>query len=132
MRTLKIRGASAPEPRSMRRLSWLAGILLLLAPLAFSGCGDDATGPTGRLEVAVYQDGRTGVPGKQIEIRETSQSARTGEDGQAVFTLPAGRYVVRAYEIALPGPGRPWVEETIGVVAGETVQVEFFDCPLCR
>jgi len=116
----------------MRRLSWLAGILLLLAPLAFSGCGDDATGPTGRLEVAVYQDGRTGVPGKQIEIRETSQSARTGDDGQAVFTLPAGRYVVRAYEIALPGPGRPWVEETIGVVAGETVQVEFFDCPLCR
>lgn len=110
----------------------LAGLLLLLAPFAFAACGDEMKGPVGQLEVAVYQEDRTGAPDKQIEIRDTSQSGRTNAAGLVTFTLTEGRYVVRAYEIGTPGPASPWQEQTIGVQAGKTAHVEFFDCRLCQ
>ena len=134
MKTPGIEGAAALRRNAhlARSLAWLAGLVLLIAPLSLSGCGDDTTGPTGTLEVAVYQDGRAGAPNKRIEVRDTSLSARTNDEGLAVFTVAAGRHVVRAYELGAPGPATQYQEQKIGVVAGKTARVEFFDCTLCQ
>lgn len=121
-----------PRPSLPKTPRLLAGLLLLLAPFAFTACGDELKGPVGQLEVAVYQEDRTGAPNKQIEIRDTSQSRRTNAAGLATFTLTVGRYVVRAYELGAPGPATPYQEQTIGVLAGKTAHVEFFDCRLCQ
>ena len=123
------RGAARRRPGTPRRFGFA---LLLTLPWLLGGCGDKATGPTGQLEVAVYLDGRAGEADKQIEIVGASQLGTTNDAGLVTFTLAEGRYVVRAYGIGTPGPASPYQEQTIGVTAGKTVHVEFFDCSLCQ
>ena len=77
--------------------------------LALLSCGHSPTAPGGRLQVYVSQDGVQPAPGKRIEILGTSLTQSTDENGLALFMVPAGSYVVRAYELSTPGPGLPFV-----------------------
>ena len=111
---------------AMRLLAPACCALLLLS------CGRSPSAPSGQLLVHVTQDGIGPAPGKQIEIVGTMQSRVTDENGLAQFYLPAGSYVVRAYAIGTPGPGRPFVEQSIEVESARRSRAEFNDCSLCR
>ncbi|HEX9157293.1 MAG TPA: hypothetical protein VF827_04690 [Syntrophales bacterium] len=114
----------------MRRQVWLllCPIVLFLGSLS---CDRSPTASTGILDVRVTAIGDGGVADKRVEVRGTSQTDWTDEHGRAQFVLPAGRYVVRVYEINQGGPGLPYVEETVDVGHGRTTSVEFIDCPEC-
>jgi hypothetical protein len=95
-------------------------------------CGHSPTAPTGLLMVQVLADGTEPAPGKTIEIVGTALRQVTNENGLALFRVPGGRHVVRAYDLGTPGPGRPYVEQAAEVVPAGTVRVEFNDCVHCR
>jgi len=105
--------------------------------LALVSCGHSPTAPShqailGRLLVYVSQNGMAASPGKTIEILDTSLRQTTDAHGMALFSLPAGSHVVRAYDLGTPGPGRPFVEQSVEVQSGRTSRVEFNDCTMCR
>lgn len=109
----------------------LLGLAAACCVLALLSCGRSASAPGGRLLVYVSQDGVGPAPGKRIEIRGTSLSQSTDQNGLAAFLLPGGGYVVRAYEIGTPGPGLPFVEQSVEVQSGRTTRVQFNDCTMC-
>ncbi|HEY3215681.1 MAG TPA: hypothetical protein VGK93_04250 [Candidatus Eisenbacteria bacterium] len=82
--------------------------------------------------VYVSENGGGPAPGKKIEVIETSQTRLTDQDGLAVFMVPAGDHVVRAYGINTPGPPPPFVQQDVVVQTNRTSRVEFNDCTLCR
>ena len=100
--------------------------------LTLLSCGRSPSAPEGLLLVEVSDTGGGPVPGKRIEVRGTSLSQSTGKNGLAFFTVHAGHYVVRAYEIGTPGPGRPFVEQSIEVESAHTSRAQFTDCSMCR
>src|SRR6476661_8624646 len=79
--------------------------------LLLQSCRHSPSAPGGLLLVHVTQDGSGPAPGKQIEIVGTALTRVTDANGLARFYLRAGSYVVRAYAIGTPGPGRPFVEK---------------------
>lgn len=97
-----------------------------------TSCGSSPAAPGGHVLVYVSQDGSGPAPGKLIEIVRTSLSQTTDEMGIALFTVRAGTYVVRAYDLGTPGPGRPYVEQTIEVQSARISRAEFNDCSFCR
>ena len=103
--------------------------------LTLLSCGRSPSAPDGQLLVYVSQDGVRPAPGKRIEIRGTplgtSLRQSTNKNGLAVFVVRAGSYVIRAYEIGTPGPGLPFVEQSVEVESGHTIQVQFNDCTMC-
>ena len=111
---------------AVRNLAAACCVLTLLS------CGHSPTAPSGRVQVYVSQDGVRPAPGKKIELPGTSLSQATDGNGLAVFAVPPGSYVVRAYEIGTPGPGRPFVEQSVEVESARTSQVRFNDCTMCR
>jgi hypothetical protein len=86
--------------------------------------------------VQVLENGVSPSPGKKIETRgallDRAQSQTTDANGEAVFIVRAGTYVVRAYEIGTPGPGRPYVEQSVEVAPAQTSHAQFYDCTMCR
>src|SRR4029077_14494587 len=78
--------------------------------LALLSCNRSPTAPGGAVLVHVLENNVVPSPDKKIEIRGTlldrTQSQTTDANGEAVFLVRAGSYVVRAYEIGTPGPGR--------------------------
>ena len=100
--------------------------------LTLLSCGRSPSAPGGLLLVFVSDTGGGPVPGKRIELRGTSLSRFTDENGLAPFTVHAGSYVVRAYEIGTPGPGRPFVEQSIEVESARISRAQFTDCAMCR
>ena len=111
-------------------LRWIAVVIL---PLALTSCGhtNDVTGPHGRIQARVQNEFQQPVSGKTVEIRELSLVKTTGLDGIAEFTVLPDRYVVRAYDLGLPGPGRAYVDQGVLVKAGETAVADFVDCQTC-
>ncbi len=99
--------------------------------VALTSCGHSPTALGGRLQVYVLENGVAPAPGKRIEIPGTSLAQYTDENGLALFMLPAGSYVVRAYDIGTPGPGRLFVEQSVEVHAARTSRAEFNDCTIC-
>ena len=104
--------------------------------LTLLSCGRSPSAPGGRLQVYVSQDGVRPAAGKKIEIRGTLLSGTflsqsTDANGLAVFIVHAGRYVVRAYEIGTPGPGRLFVEQSVEVDPAGMSEVHFNDCTMC-
>src|SRR5205809_6740013 len=99
--------------------------------LTLLSCGHSPTAPTGRLVVYVSENGDGPAPGKKIEVVGTSRTRLTDENGIAVFIVPAGNQVVRAYEIGTPGPPPPFVEQSVEVQPSRTSRVAFNDCTLC-
>jgi hypothetical protein len=100
--------------------------------LALLSCGRSPTAPAGRVLVYVSQDGALPAPGKRIEIRGTPLSQSTDENGEALFTVQAGTYVVRAYGLGGPGPGRLFVDQSVEVESARTSRAQFNDCTRCR
>jgi hypothetical protein len=100
--------------------------------LALLSCGRSPTAPYGRLQVYISENGLGPAPGKRIDILGTSLSQSTDKNGLALFTVRPGSYVVRAYEIGTPGPGRPYVEQSVEVAWARTSQAQFNDCTMCR
>ena len=108
---------------------------------ALLSCNRSPSGPTvtsppstasGQLLVYVSTNGIGPAPGKTIELKDTSLSQSTDENGQALFTVRAGTYVVRAFDIGTPGPSRPYVEQTVVVETARTSRAQFNDCTMCR
>ncbi|MEO5988137.1 MAG: hypothetical protein ABIU54_07820 [Candidatus Eisenbacteria bacterium] len=99
--------------------------------LALLSCVRSPLAPEGRLQVYVSENGAGPAPGKRIEIQGTSLSQTTDKNGLALFTMRPGNYVVRAYEIGTPGPGFPFVEQSVEVVSARTSQARFTDCTMC-
>lgn len=97
-----------------------------------ASCGSSPTAPGGRVLVYVSQDGAGPAPGKRIEIVGTSLSQTTDENGLAVFSVRAGSYLVRAYELGTPGPSRPYVEQSVEVQSARISRAQFNDCRYCR
>lgn len=109
--------------------------------LALESCNRSASAPTvtppppagsGQLLVSVSVNGVMPAAGKKIEIDGTSMSQVTDMNGQALFTVDAGNYVVRAYDIGTPGPSRDYVEKSVVVEASRTTRTQFNDCTMCR
>jgi hypothetical protein len=111
---------------AVRRLAAACGVLLLLS------CGRHSTSPAGHLQVHVSVNGDGPSVGKKIELQGTSLFGFTDEEGIVRFTVPARTYVVRAYGLGQPGPGRPYVEKSVPVESGHTSSAEFNDCTMCR
>ena len=100
--------------------------------LTLLSCGGSPMAPGGQVLVTVLENGVRPAPGKRIEIRGTTLSEVTNANGQAVFIVHAGTYVVRAYDLGTPGPGLPYVEQTVEVQSAHMSQAQFNDCTMCR
>jgi len=107
----------------------LAAVCCLLGILSCSGT---PTAPGGFVLVSVTQDGVRPAPGKTIEIPGTTLRETTDANGMALFSLHAGTWVVRAYDISTPGPSRPYVEQTVEVQPARTSRAQFNECLYCR
>ena len=126
-----------PSGMPIRSKLAAAGCLLVLL-----SCGCSVTNPTGRLVVYVSENGTGPAVGKKIEVigpfllrpgvSSASQIQLTDENGLADFIVHAGIQRVRAHELGTPGPGRPFVEQSVEVRSSETSRVEFYDCSFCR
>ncbi len=119
---------------SLRCFRSIASCTLAVAccVLTLVSCGHSPTSPGGQLLVYVSENGAGPSAGKTIEIVGTSLIQTTDEGGLALFWLPAGSHVVRAYEIGTPGPPPPYVEQSVAVASAQIARVEFFDCTMCR
>jgi hypothetical protein len=98
-----------------------------------AGCIDfDSTGPSPELGIVAvnvhYQQGIAGIP---VTIVQTGDSTTTGANGIALFSLPAGAYVVRVYGINRGGPIGPSVDFNTEAIPGEVVFVDVVDCLPC-
>ena len=119
---------------SLRGFRSLVACRLVMAGcvLTLVSCGHAPTAPDGQVLVYVAENGAGPAPGKTIEIQGTSLSQTTDAHGIALFLVPAGSHVVRAYELGTPGPGRLFVEQRVDVRSARTSRVEFNDCTMCR
>ena len=107
-------------------------LVLAACVLTLVSCGHSPTAPDGQVLVYVAENGAGPAPGKTIEILGTSLSQATDAHGIALFSVPAGTHVVRAYQLGTPGPGRLYVEQSVEVRSARTSRVEFNDCTMCR
>jgi hypothetical protein len=115
---------------------FLATLLTLVSLIAVS-CGRETpqspapeTQPESRLEVYVHW-GKLGIPDKRVEVLELSLEQQTSADGVAQFTIPAGTYTLRAYEINGGGPPLVHVDLDFTTTAHETTRIEVVDCLPC-
>ena len=101
--------------------------------LTLQSCNRSPTAPPGVLLVHVTENGVAPAPDKRIEIRGAllSQSQSTDQNGEAVFLVRAGSYVVRAYEIGTPGQGPSFAERSVVVQSARASRAEFNDCTMC-
>lgn len=105
----------------------------LLLAVAAAACQDPSSpldGPTGQVVVLVsWQD--QGIPGKRLELLPIGEARVTDANGFAAFAVPAGDYVVRAYEINRGGPVRPFIDFKATVTESATTRVVVVDCVEC-
>lgn len=107
--------------------------LLLLAVLSLASCsGSNPDAPHAKTVISASVHSETGAEaGKLVELPKTGETQTTDTEGRAVFVVPPGDYVVRAYEINTGGPGMLFVEKPVTATAHETTEVSFFDCQMC-
>jgi hypothetical protein len=109
-------------------------IWILIASIAVLSCKDTPVQPPppamSHIVSYVYWADQ-GVAGKQIDLVPTSSTKVTDSKGIAEFTVPAGRYTLRAYGIGTPGPGRPFVDFNVETTPGLTTTINIFDCQDC-
>jgi len=116
--------------RSAPPLLHLAALLALVAPL---GCDYAAIQLrfNGALVVYVY-DADFAIQGTLVEVVETGEKATTNASGLAQFTLPPGKYTVRAYDINRGGPCCQYVDQAVQVDADEEARVDIWTCLRCE
>jgi hypothetical protein len=62
---------------------------------------------------------------------QTRDSVLTGTNGVALFSVPAGRYIVRAYGINRGGPVLLSTDFDVEAKPGEPAIVDIVDCLPC-
>jgi hypothetical protein len=110
------------------RNSALLVLVLLFVPSLSCRRPPVAPAPQARLEVFVHWEAE-GVPDRRLEIVELGLSKLTDAAGIAVFTLPPGRYTLRA-DVNSGGPPLPR-QIPVTVRLGSTERVEVSDCLPC-
>jgi len=108
-------------------------VLALLLLSLLSSCKDapiQPNPPRSRI-VAYVHWGDQALAGKQIELVQTGEKKVTDAMGQAEFAVPAGNYIVRAFDINRGGPGPRSFDFNADVVSGQTVKVDIVDCLPC-
>jgi hypothetical protein len=117
-----------PEGAEMKSALLIAFVLIL------TGCNDfPPSGPQhspGLIVVNVHWQGQ-GVPGIPVVLVQTRDSVCTGANGLAVFTVPGGHYVVRAYGINRGGPVMLSIDYPVDSRPGGVAIVDIPDCLPC-
>ena len=107
---------------------------LLVVFLVLAGCNDFPPSGPGHgpaLIIVNVHWGNQGVPGIPVAIVHTRDSLRTGPNGLAVFTVPPGHYVVRAYGINRGGPISLSIDYPVDALPGGIAVVDIPDCLPC-
>lgn len=107
---------------------WVIPFLLLL-----SSCKETPSQPQqlrSRIVAYVHWEGQA-LSGKQIELIETGETKFTDSNGLAEFSVPDGKYIIRAYGINGPGPALQTIDFNVEVRSGETMKVDIIDCLPC-
>ena len=71
------------------------------------------------------------LAGKKVELVETGDTKLTDSHGQASFSVPPGKYILRAFDINRGGPAYLIVDFTVDAASGDTTKVDIFDCLPC-
>ena len=104
---------------------------IILAAFLVAGC-TDISDPATQAKVTVYVHwGDMPIAGKKVEVVQTGESKSTDEKGRAEFSLSAGSYTVRVYNINRGGPSFLYVDFEIEVKSSETRTVDVVDCLAC-
>jgi len=71
------------------------------------------------------------IPGVPVVLVQTGDSVCTGSNGLALFSVPAGHYVIRAFGINRGGPVLRFIDFDVEVRTGDTAIVDIIDCLPC-
>jgi hypothetical protein len=108
--------------------------MLILSVILLFGCNDlgptEPVTPNGLIAVSVHW-GSQGIQGIPLVLMQTGDSVQTNLNGMAAFSVPGGKYVVRAYGINRGGPVWLVSDYTIEAKAGEVVVLDIVDCIPC-
>ena len=108
-------------------------ISFTLLALFLPSCTSTPTEPSqyvSRIEAYVHWQDQA-LPQKQIELVQTGETKVTDSSGIAAFSVPPGRYVIRAYGINRGGPALTRIDFDVFVKAGTTARVDIVDCLPC-
>ena len=105
----------------------------ILFAVLLAGCIDIPSEPPdtpGQIIVNVHWQNQ-GVAGIPVVLVQTRDSVLTGTNGLALFSVPAGRYIVRAYGINRGGPVLLSTDFDVETKPGEVAIVDIVDCLPC-
>lgn len=108
-------------------------IWILLVALAFSSCKESPSQPpqpASRITAYVHWENQ-GVANIHVELVQTGETKLTDSTGTAEFSVPAGKYVVRASGIQGPGPALRTLDFDVVAQSGQTAKVDIEDCLPC-
>ena len=105
--------------------------LLLLSLL--SSCKETPSQPPQfRSRIVAYVHwGNQALAGKQIELLQTGETKLTDSNGLVEFSVPGGKYVLRAFDINRGGPAFRYIDFNADVQSGQTLKIDIFDCLDC-
>ena len=72
-----------------------------------------------------------GVAGVPILLVQTGDTMYTGANGLAIFSVPAGHYVIRAFGINRGGPIAWSIDFDVETQSGDVKFVDIVDCLPC-
>jgi hypothetical protein len=106
----------------------------LLFALLLIGCNDarffEPPNDSSLILVNVHWQDH-GVAGIPVVLVQTRDSVSTGANGLAMFSVPAGHYVVRVYGINRGGPVFLTTDFDVEARPGEVATVDIVDCLPC-
>lgn len=106
--------------------------IFLLFALLLAACNDIPGPPkTSSLVIVNVHWQNQGVAGIPVVLVQTGDSVRTGANGLAIFSVPEGHYVVRAYGINRGGPVILSIDFDVEAKPGEVAMVDIVDCLPC-
>ena len=112
----------------MKRWSVLLFVLMLAACNDFPSSGPPSVSSLIIVNVHWQSQGVAGIP---VVLVQTGDSVCTRANGLAVFSVPAGHYVVRAYGINRGGPVFLTTDYNVEAKPGNVAIVDIIDCLPC-
>ena len=107
--------------------------VFLLIGLLLAACEEISYTPqqSASLIVAHVHWETQNLAGIPIELVQTGDTVRTDASGLAIFSVPPGHYVVRAFGINRGGPVLRYVDFDVDVRKDDTAIVDIVDCLPC-
>ncbi|MBI1805524.1 MAG: hypothetical protein HYR76_00570 [Ignavibacteria bacterium] len=110
-------------------------IWILMIAMALPSCKETLSQPPlpmpmSRIVSYVHWQNE-GIAGKKIELVQTGETKLTDSTGLAEFSVLAGHYVIRAFEINRGGPSARSIDFSVDTHSGETATVDIIDCLPC-